>query len=222
MRGLVLASGVVLTLVVVVVVRSQFQIKPDVRHYYCRRREDGRRKEETYKQVALEGLRPNVTLVFRERGECSMFRWVRVVLNYETKVPTKPPSNVEEVRNQYDQTLVQRLEEVKSLRLYFTCSAKNVITCKHFGSRPIWTRAALLSQFTPAQAREIHKFVPIHQILQTFLTPVTVSSKVLLPLTCYVFGDGPWRDTMVRFGYDPRQDPQARLLACVTLTFSRC
>jgi hypothetical protein len=29
------------------------------------------------------------------------------------KVPTKPPSNVEEVRNQYDQTLVQRLEEVK-------------------------------------------------------------------------------------------------------------
>jgi len=30
------------------------------------------------------------------------------------KVPTKPPSNVEEVRNQYDQTLVQQLEEVKS------------------------------------------------------------------------------------------------------------
>lgn len=29
------------------------------------------------------------------------------------KVPTKPPSNVEEVRNQYDQSLVQRLEEVK-------------------------------------------------------------------------------------------------------------
>ncbi|KAH9973046.1 RNA polymerase III transcription factor IIIC subunit-domain-containing protein, partial [Lactifluus volemus] len=91
----------------------------------------------------------------------------------EKGVPTKPPSNVEEVRNQYDQTLVQRLEE-------------------HFRSRPIWTRAALLSQFTPAQAREIH------------------NSKVLLPLTCYVFGDGPWRDTMVRFGYDPRQDPQAR------------
>ncbi|KAI0282363.1 RNA polymerase III transcription factor IIIC subunit-domain-containing protein [Russula aff. rugulosa BPL654] len=91
----------------------------------------------------------------------------------EKAVPTKPPSNVEEVRNQYDQSLVQQLEE-------------------HFRTRPIWTRTALLNQFTPAQAREIQ------------------NSKVLLPLTCYVFGDGPWRDTMVRFGYDPRQDPQAR------------
>lgn len=91
----------------------------------------------------------------------------------EKGVPTKPPSNVEEVRNQYDQTLVRRLEEL-------------------FQTRPVWTRAALLNQFTAAQAREIH------------------NSKVFLPLTCYVFGDGPWRDTMVRFGYDPRQDPQAR------------
>ncbi|KAH9998354.1 RNA polymerase III transcription factor IIIC subunit-domain-containing protein [Russula vinacea] len=91
----------------------------------------------------------------------------------EKGVPTKPPSNVEEVRSQYDQSLVQRLEEL-------------------FRTRPIWTRAALLNQFTPAQAREIQ------------------NSKVLLPLTCYVFGDGPWRDTMVRFGFDPRQDPQAR------------
>ncbi|KAH9981862.1 RNA polymerase III transcription factor IIIC subunit-domain-containing protein [Russula compacta] len=91
----------------------------------------------------------------------------------EKGIPTKPPSNVEEVRNQYDQTLAQRLEEL-------------------FRTRPVWTRAALLNQFTPAQAREIH------------------NSKVLLPVTCYVFGDGPWRDAMVRFGFDPRQDPQAR------------
>ena len=37
------------------------------------------------------------------------------------------------------------------------------------------------------------------------------SSKVLLPLVCYVFQDGPWRDTLVRFSYDPRKDPNARL-----------
>jgi hypothetical protein len=114
-RGPILASGVLLTLVVIIVIRSQFQIKPNVRHYYCRRREDGRRKEETYKQVPLEGLRPNVSLVCRERREYSLFHLVSVALKCETKVPTKPPSNVEEVRNQYDQTLVQRLEEVKSL-----------------------------------------------------------------------------------------------------------
>jgi len=39
--------------------------------------------------------------------------WASNVLYDFAKVPTKPPSNVEEVRNQYDQTLVQRLEEVK-------------------------------------------------------------------------------------------------------------
>jgi hypothetical protein len=37
------------------------------------------------------------------------------------------------------------------------------------------------------------------------------SSKVLLPMVCYVFQDGPWRDTLVRFNYDPRKDPDARL-----------
>ncbi|KAI9467269.1 RNA polymerase III transcription factor IIIC subunit-domain-containing protein [Lactarius psammicola] len=101
----------------------------------------------------------------------------------EKGVPTKPPSNVEEVRNQYDQTLVRQLEEL-------------------FQTRPVWSRAALLNQFTAAQAREIH------------------NSKVFLPLTCYVFGDGPWRDTMVRFGYDPRQDPQESRTAVTSMSRS--
>ncbi|TFY72093.1 hypothetical protein EVG20_g894 [Dentipellis fragilis] len=92
----------------------------------------------------------------------------------EKEVPKKPPANVEEVRNQYDQGLIKKLEEL-------------------FEARPIWTRAALLNQFTHAQARDI------------------VNSKVLLPLTCYVFQDGPWRDTMVRFSYDPRIKPEARV-----------
>lgn len=39
----------------------------------------------------------------------------------------------------------------------------------------------------------------------------SISSKPLLPLVCYVFQDGPWRDTLVRFQYDPRKDPKARL-----------
>jgi len=36
------------------------------------------------------------------------------------------------------------------------------------------------------------------------------SSKILLTLACYTFSDGPWRDTLCRFGYDPRKDPEAR------------
>jgi hypothetical protein len=39
----------------------------------------------------------------------------------------------------------------------------------------------------------------------------------MLPLVAYVFSDGPWRDTHVRFGYDPRQDIEARML--VPLSF---
>jgi general transcription factor 3C polypeptide 5 (transcription factor C subunit 1) len=75
-----------------------------------------------------------------------------------TKVPTKPPPNVEEVRNQFDQTLVRQLEEVgaSSSQLY-ACLVNVSPLRKHFQTRPVWTRASLLNQFTAAQAREIHK-----------------------------------------------------------------
>lgn len=61
-----------------------------------------------------------------------------------------------------------------------------------FSERPIWTRSSLLNQFSPSEARDI------------------LNTKPLLPLVCYVFQDGPWRDTLVRFQYDPRIDPEAR------------
>ncbi|EIW61805.1 uncharacterized protein TRAVEDRAFT_163333 [Trametes versicolor FP-101664 SS1] len=61
-----------------------------------------------------------------------------------------------------------------------------------FQERPVWTRAAIFNQFTPMEVRDI------------------INSKYLLPLVSYVFEDGPWRDTYVRLGYDPRKDPEAR------------
>jgi len=61
-----------------------------------------------------------------------------------------------------------------------------------FDERPIWTRAAIYNQFQPLEVREI------------------VNSKFLLPLVSYVFQDGPWRDTQVRLGYDPRLHVGAR------------
>ncbi|KAJ3558658.1 hypothetical protein NM688_g793 [Phlebia brevispora] len=61
-----------------------------------------------------------------------------------------------------------------------------------FQERPVWTRTAIFNQFSSAEVREI------------------VNSKFLLPLVSYVFQDGPWRDTQVRIGYDPREDPEAR------------
>ncbi|GLB33609.1 putative RNA polymerase III transcription factor (TF)IIIC subunit [Lyophyllum shimeji] len=61
-----------------------------------------------------------------------------------------------------------------------------------FVQRPVWTRMSLFNQLAPNETREI------------------LNSKALLPLVCYVFQDGPWRDTLVRFSYDPRKDRSAR------------
>ncbi|OCB90890.1 hypothetical protein A7U60_g1915 [Sanghuangporus baumii] len=52
-----------------------------------------------------------------------------------------------------------------------------------FEERPCWTRVAILNQFDAKDAREI------------------TNSKYLLPMVSYVFVDGPWRDTHLRFGY---------------------
>ncbi|KAJ7095191.1 RNA polymerase III transcription factor IIIC subunit-domain-containing protein [Mycena belliarum] len=61
-----------------------------------------------------------------------------------------------------------------------------------FSKRPIWTRGSLFSQLTALEARDV------------------LNSKPLLASVCYVFHDGPWRDTLIRFSYDPRKDPGAR------------
>lgn len=58
--------------------------------------------------------------------------------------------------------------------------------------RPIWSRLALLNQFSEADARAI------------------MQVKELFALVAYTFADGPWRDALVRFGYDPRTDRQSR------------
>ncbi|KZW04045.1 hypothetical protein EXIGLDRAFT_13046 [Exidia glandulosa HHB12029] len=88
-------------------------------------------------------------------------------------LPKAPPAVVEEARKTVNPKLVQRVVEKLS-------------------ERPVWTRTALVNQFSAAEEREMQ------------------NSKVVLPLCAYMFNDGPWRDTFVRLGYDPRQDPEAR------------
>ncbi|GAA5949643.1 hypothetical protein JCM3765_002738 [Sporobolomyces pararoseus] len=58
--------------------------------------------------------------------------------------------------------------------------------------RPVWTRLALLNQLNKDQV----KFVS--------------NNKSVWPMIGYTFSDGPFRDLVIRFGYDPRTDPQAR------------
>jgi general transcription factor 3C polypeptide 5 (transcription factor C subunit 1) len=50
-----------------------------------------------------------------------------------------------------------------------------------------------MNQFSVPEAREI------------------LNSKILLSLVSYIFSDGPWRDTLVAFGYDPRKHPESRI-----------
>ncbi|KAG1863336.1 RNA polymerase III transcription factor IIIC subunit-domain-containing protein [Suillus tomentosus] len=92
----------------------------------------------------------------------------------DPNVPEGPPPTVETARTQANSELLNRILEFMN-------------------ERPVWTRAALYNQFSPAELREIH------------------NSKVIMPLAGYMFSDGPWRDAMVRFKYDPRKELDARI-----------
>ncbi|KAJ3886126.1 RNA polymerase III transcription factor IIIC subunit-domain-containing protein [Lentinula edodes] len=96
--------------------------------------------------------------------------------------PGKPPTNVEAVREQVDKDILNKLDEL-------------------FAQRPVWTRASLFNQISTTIAKEIYKSKAHH----------LSCSKVILPLVCYVFHNSPWRDTVVKLGYNPRKNPERRL-----------
>jgi hypothetical protein len=133
-----------------------------------------------------------------------------------TKVPTKPPPNVEEVRNQFDQTLIRQLEEVGASSSQLYARPVNDVSPlrKLFQTRPVWTRAALLNQFTAAQAREIHKFVSMLslRVLIPFYSPLRVaprfSCRLLVMSSETVHGGIPWSDLDTTQGRILKQDGQ--------------
>ncbi|TFK27098.1 hypothetical protein FA15DRAFT_587283 [Coprinopsis marcescibilis] len=134
------------------------------------------------------------TVVDEETGEerkrlINKMRWKGYgpasIMFSEAQVPLNPPEAVEKARDQANAKLMERLHEE------LLCSVTDM-RLQLFSERPIWTRMSLFNQFTALESREI------------------LNSKVMLPLVCYVFQDGPWRDTLVNFGYDPRVDNGAR------------
>ncbi|KAH0547813.1 hypothetical protein FGG08_000070 [Glutinoglossum americanum] len=62
--------------------------------------------------------------------------------------------------------------------------------------RPLWTRRALLNRFTN----------PDYQY----------TLKHSIQYVGYMFRSGPWRDTIVRFGIDPRSDPKYRFYQSIS------
>ncbi|PFH50545.1 hypothetical protein AMATHDRAFT_144829 [Amanita thiersii Skay4041] len=140
------------------------------------------------------------TVVNGETGEekrrlINRMRWrgfgPATIMFHDSHVPDKPPQVVNQGRDQVDQKILQRLNAL-------------------FKKRPVWTRMSLLNQFPVNETREIMKYDLSIEGMYFGCSHMN-SSKLLLPLVCYVFQDGPWRDTLVRFGYDPRKDPSARL-----------
>ncbi|WFD05840.1 tau 95 subunit of transcription factor TFIIIC [Malassezia vespertilionis] len=69
----------------------------------------------------------------------------------------------------------------------------------HLDERPVWSRLSLMNQLTVSDARFV------------------AQAKELFALVAYTFADGPWRDTLVRFGYDPRVHVESRFLQRIHL-----
>ncbi|GAA5883740.1 hypothetical protein JCM1840_002242 [Sporobolomyces johnsonii] len=65
--------------------------------------------------------------------------------------------------------------------------------------RPVWTRLALNNQLTPEELKYVN------------------NNKSVWPMIGYTFSDGPFRDLVVRFGYDPRKDREARFYQHIVL-----
>ncbi|KAJ1581162.1 hypothetical protein NDA12_002091 [Ustilago hordei] len=61
--------------------------------------------------------------------------------------------------------------------------------------RPIWSRVALKNQLSDAEVRELHGY----------------NEKVYYALVGYSMVGGPWRDAIVRFGYDVRKNADSRI-----------
>ncbi|KAG0145257.1 hypothetical protein CROQUDRAFT_46100 [Cronartium quercuum f. sp. fusiforme G11] len=68
-----------------------------------------------------------------------------------------------------------------------------------FEQRPIWARLAFQNQLTPTELRALRY------------------NKHLLAYTCYMFSDGAFRDLLVKFGYDPRVDSNARFYQRISI-----
>ncbi|PGH00579.1 hypothetical protein AJ80_09150 [Polytolypa hystricis UAMH7299] len=60
-----------------------------------------------------------------------------------------------------------------------------------FRTRPAWTRRSLRNSLTSTD----HKY----------------GLRLAVPYVGYIFRSGPWRDAIIRFGYDPRTTPDARI-----------
>ena len=69
----------------------------------------------------------------------------------------------------------------------------------YMNERPIWTRRALTNRSNTHLWRSL--------------------SRTVIPYVGYMFRSGPWREAIVKYGVDPRNDPQYRIFQTMTFQF---
>jgi general transcription factor 3C polypeptide 5 (transcription factor C subunit 1) len=81
--------------------------------------------------------------------------------------------------------------------------------------RPVWTRRSIINRLTDIAYDPEHpekRFPP--NLSQQLL-------KNAIQYAGYQFKGGPWRDSLCRYGYDPRADPSSRVYQCLIFRLRR-
>ncbi|KAJ9093798.1 hypothetical protein QFC19_008175 [Naganishia cerealis] len=97
---------------------------------------------------------------------------VRPIRYDEENVPDSPVGEIELAMKKLDPVLLKKLQAMLE-------------------QRPMWTRAALLNQFSKDEIKLLD------------------SKKAYIPACCYTFQDCYLREILIRFNYDPRKDPNS-------------
>jgi hypothetical protein len=124
-------------------------------------------------------------------------------------VPTEPPAEIKLAGKKLEKSLLQKLQNVKVdcvCRLMLTFLAFQVMA-----QRPMWARVALLNQFTTEEVKLLDRCVRVLQLSAFADGYDACSKKAFIPYCAYTYQDGFLRELLVRFGYDPRKDPESYL-----------
>ncbi|KAF3770984.1 hypothetical protein M406DRAFT_226956, partial [Cryphonectria parasitica EP155] len=81
--------------------------------------------------------------------------------------------------------------------------------------RPVWTRRSIINRLVTLAYDPDH---PEKRI------PANLSQQIVknaIQFAGYQFKGGPWRDALVKYGYDPRADPSSRIYQCLIFRLRR-
>jgi len=103
------------------------------------------------------------------------------------------------------------------MKLVAELPSRQILSCIEdlnalFAKRPIYARSILVHQVGQGNTKFLKRYDPwrcyrpwLGQIWDVYFVCRA------LPFVAYSFTDGPWRKLWIRFGYDPREHPEAAM-----------